>query len=466
MRLTDMDLNRRSFLRGGAAVGAGGVVGAAASGGATADVSRSADWGDQDTDPEPYEDYETHRVAADGSADYEEIQEAVTAASSEDLVLVEPGVYNEEVKNNDTPRLTIRGTDRANVILDGEHEMYTGILSTVDGAVVENLTVRNYKDYGVYWISKETGEPISWYRGSYLTAHNIGTYAIYARNSEHGRFEHCYASGCDDAGYYIGESQPAHAVITDCIAEYNAMAYSGTNAGGDLVIKDSKFRNNMVGIVPNTLDSQVGAPQGHIDGGIRVENNYIHSNKRLDVPAYANAYAMYGSGVAIAGGQQNDIVNNTIEDHGKYGVVVFTMITETSPASLPLRILKGHLPLLSDPSFYPPKDNAVEDNEISDSGRADLALSTPAEGNVFSGNDVDSTRPMFLQNRDGSFGDFMVFLQILRDFMQTEVGSFPNGETENQPRSSPDEIRNDLEEYSLDDPTRAPRPPLGGMPNE
>lgn len=460
-----MDLDRRSFLRGGAAVGAGGAVGAAVSGGVTADVSRSANWGDQDADPEPYEDYTTRRVAADGSADYETIQEAVNDANEKDLVLIEPGVYTEEVENHDTPRLTIRGTDRQNVIIDGEFEKYNGIVTSVDGAVVENLTVRNTVGNGVYWISQDD-DPIKWYRGSYITAHNIGVYAIYARDSKYGRFEHCYASGCKDAGYYIGESQPANAVITDCISEYNAMAYSGTNAGGNLVLKDSIWRNNMVGIVPNTLDSQAGAPQGHIAGGIRIENNHIHSNNRLDVPAYANAYAMYGSGIAIAGGQQNDIVDNVIEDHPKYGVLIFAMITDTDPTELPFRLLKGHAPFISADSFYKPKDNAVENNEVSDSGRADLALSSPAEGNVFSGNDVSSTRPMFLQRRDGSYGDPMVMFQVLRDFMQTEVGSFPHGDPEDQPRSSPEEIQEDLEEYSMDDTSKPPAPALGGMPDE
>jgi hypothetical protein len=64
------------------------------------------------------------------------------------------------------------------------------------------------------------------------------------------------------------------------------------------------------------------------------------------------------------------------------------------------------------------------------SGRVDLALASPANGNAFANNDVASTRPAFPERRDGSYGDFVVFLQVLRDFAQTEVGEYPSGRTE------------------------------------
>ena len=233
-----MVIDRRNLLRGGAvAVGAGvlGVVGASA-GESVPDASRSADWGEQEP-PEPYMDYDVHRVAKDGSAAFETIQAAVNAAEPRDLVLVEPGVYRERVQVNKPPKLTIRGTDRDEVIIDGEYSGYTGIAITADDVVVENLTVRHCT-YGVYWTGVEG------YRGSHLVTYNntgeyTAGYGIYAYDSRHGRFEHSYASGTDDSGFYIGESQPADAVITNCLAEHNAMGFSGTNAGGNLVIREA-----------------------------------------------------------------------------------------------------------------------------------------------------------------------------------------------------------------------------------
>ncbi|MDZ7687351.1 MAG: pectinesterase family protein [Halobacteriales archaeon] len=403
-----MKLSRRGLLKGaGAGVAAGAGISVASGNTEEVDVSRSSDWGAQD-EPEPYDDYATHTVAQDGSGDFERINDAVQSAEERDLILVEPGVYTEMVEIHETPRLTVRGTDRNEVIIDGEFERYNGFSITADGTVVENLTARNCNGNGVYWTSGVQG-----YRGSYLTAYNNKKYGIYSFSSQHGRFEHCYASGHDDAGFYIGESQPAHAVISDCVAENNAMGYSGTNAGGDLVIKDSVWRNNMSGLVPNTLDSQEGAPQGHIQGGIRIENNEIHDNNNMNAPAYPVAYPIAGNGISVIGGTQNDIVGNEIHGQAKYGIAVTPM---------------------SDDSFYRPVRNAVMDNTVEGSGRADIALGAPATGNVFSGNDVGKSRPFALQMRPGSFGDLWVTAQMFKDFMQSDmVGSYPNGETEDQP---------------------------------
>ena len=54
------------------------------------------------------------------------ITEAVDAAVPGDLVLVSPGTYNEAV-NVVTDEITIRGTDRAGVVLDGQFELDNGI---------------------------------------------------------------------------------------------------------------------------------------------------------------------------------------------------------------------------------------------------------------------------------------------------------------------------------------------------
>ena len=58
--------------------------------------------------------------------DQDTIQDAVDAASPGDLILIEPGIYKEAVKVT-TEDLTIRGTDRNTVILDGGFELDNGI---------------------------------------------------------------------------------------------------------------------------------------------------------------------------------------------------------------------------------------------------------------------------------------------------------------------------------------------------
>ena len=98
------------------------------------------------------------------------------------------------------------------------------------------------------------------YRRSYLTAVNNAVYGIYALDSSDGLFEHSYASGSPDAGFYIGQCDPCQAIITDSISEWNGLGYSGTNASSDLYIVNSTFRHNVAGIAPNTLDSELPRP--------------------------------------------------------------------------------------------------------------------------------------------------------------------------------------------------------------
>src|SRR6266540_3092773 len=128
--------------------------------------------------------------------DYRTIQAAVNAASPGDLVLVGPGVYREEVKVT-IPSLVIRGTDRNQVVVDGEFRRPNAISVTADGVAVENLTVRNAVANGLFW----TG--VTGYRASYVTASANGDYGIYAFGSRDGVFEQSYASGSPDAGFYI-----------------------------------------------------------------------------------------------------------------------------------------------------------------------------------------------------------------------------------------------------------------------
>ncbi len=287
------------------------------------------------------------------------IQQAVDVAAPGDMILVAPGVYREAVVVR-TPSLTIRGEDRNGTILDGGFELSNGIQVVADGVAIENMTARNYVINGFYWTGVEG------YRGSYLTAHNNGDYGIYAFDSEVGRFEYSYASGNRDSGYYIGQCTSCRAVIDGVVSENNGLAYSGTNAGGDLYIIDSVWRNNMGGIVPNSLDSELYPPQV----GATIVGNLIIDNNNETAPTKGLAGLALGEGVVLGGGQDNVVQRNLIVNHDRYGVIVT---------------------MLPDKNFWWPKNNMVRDNTIIGTGFGDLAIIGPwAPGNVFVGNRHDT----------------------------------------------------------------------------
>ena len=196
----------------------------------------------------------------------------------------------------------LRGVDRNTTILDGDFKRENGVkVVGANGVAIENLTARNFTENGFYW----TG--VLGYRGSYLTAYRNGDYGVFAFDSQWGVFDHSYASGSPDSGFYIGQCNPCHAVITDVTAEYNQLGYSGTNAGGDLFIVRSVFRNNRSGIVPNSLDIEALAPQGHMT----IAGNLVVTNGSADAAKGEEIWdVVYGVGIGIVGGSDNQIIRN------------------------------------------------------------------------------------------------------------------------------------------------------------
>ena len=161
-----------------------------------------------------------------------------------------------------------------------------------DGVAVENLTARHYLLNGFYWSG------VLGYRGSYLTAYRTATTGS-TRSGRGGVGSTTRTrAGRPTPGFYIGACNPCDAVIIDVLAEYNALGFSGTNAGGNLAIVNSEWRRNLGGIVPNTLDSEPFAPQ---EGAV-IAGNHVHHNNSTTVDAKDLGYVPFGMGIVVAGG--------------------------------------------------------------------------------------------------------------------------------------------------------------------
>jgi plastocyanin len=345
------------------------------------------------------------------------IQAAVDAAEPGGLVVISPGVYEEAVVVT-TPFLTIRGTDRNEVILDGRFTLDNGIaVIEADGVTIENLTARHYVLNGFLWQS------VFGYRGSYLTAFNDGAYGLYAYDSAYGQFDHAYASGHPDSGFYVGQCFPCHAVVTDVLAEHNALGFSGTNAGGRLFVVNSEWRDNMSGIVPNTLDLEALAPQREAV----IAGNWVHDNNNANAPAFDLQYPSFGTGILVNGGRDNLVTQNLVEEHVNFGIALIA-----SP----------------DENLWLTEGNEVRDNIVRNSGDADLALGAPAGGgDCFAANAFATSLPPAIEWRNGcgsplariAGGSLGLVFGPLERYLDAAFGEVEVGDWRSQPPPPPQE---------------------------
>jgi hypothetical protein len=309
--------------------------------------------------------------AADGRilnvpADYPGVVEAIAASQPGDVILLAAGSYaGDIVVPEDRPGITIRGIDRNTVVFDGEHARANAIEVEADDVTLENMSAHSYEENGFYW------DGVDGYAGRYLTVWNVGLYGIYAIESRDGVMEHSYVSGAADAAFYVGECHPCDAVLRHLTATLSAVGYSGTNAGGNLVLEDSLFENNATGILPNSYEVGLEPPPQR-EAVFR--RNVVRGSGSVPTPRQTPLGGFHGIGIGIAGGVDNQIEANQVSGSTRYGIAVFGTVDRTTT--------------------WLPSGNRVTGNTVSTSGTADLALALGSgPGNCFEGNDASLVDP-------------------------------------------------------------------------
>ena len=306
------------------------------------------------------------------------LQLAIAQAQPGDTILLDAGTYpGGNVVPEARHDITIMGVDRNAVVFDGADSRRNGILVHADGVTILNMSAHNFRDNAFYWNGADR------FRASYLTAWNVRGYGIYVEDGQDGVIDHSYVSGAADAAYYVGECKPCRATVANVVAVRSAVGYSGTNATG-VLIRDSIWRGNGAGIVPNTYANEALPPAARTT----IVRNVVTGSGREPVPIRTALAGFVGIGIAIAGGMENVVRDNRVTGSERYGIAVF-----------PTARYVTFNPQAREPGPpWRPRGNRTTGNAVDGSGWADLALAAGSgPGNCFAANTAPTTLPRDLQ---------------------------------------------------------------------
>jgi hypothetical protein len=376
---------------------------------------------------------------------FSSIQAAVNAARPGDWILIGPGDYHEQGSNVAgvlvaTPDIHIRGMDRNRVIVDGTNAKpgarpcssdpavqnfgpggagRNGIeVLKVNGVSVENLTACNFlsdasgNNGNQIWFNGGVSSGMigmGAFRATYLTASSTyfkdevspqAQYGIYANNGKGpGLIDQSYASNMSAAAYYVGACPDCNIVLTHAHAQNSAIGFLGTNAGGHLIIENSEWDHNKGGIAPLSANNddwptpQNGACPNEGKGPLGshsctiIRNNFVHDNNNPNTPLFilrlSAALFPIGTGIQIAGGQNDTVIHNRVTRNGSWGIVIYDVPdSETPPPTNPNPCRGG---IQQDPiCYFTAFGNEVANNVLKDNGFfGNVTNSDLADGHVF-----------------------------------------------------------------------------------
>ncbi|MFN2586570.1 MAG: right-handed parallel beta-helix repeat-containing protein [Actinomycetota bacterium] len=310
--------------------------------------------------PPPGGGEEDERPKIEVPGDFKTIQAAVDAAEPGSTIVVGPGTYKGDVVVT-TDDLILRGVDRFRTVLDGGGTRSNGIV--VDGArdvTIANLTVRDFTGDGILFTGARR------YTADRIDAIKNLTRGISAHGSYDGVIRRSFGWGSGDSAFSVAECMGCGALLEDLHAERSYLGYAGVNATG-VTIRSSTWVRNATGIASITLPGL-----GHGPGrGTLVVGNVVRANDHASTPPAGIAETFgtpVGTGIWLAGVENNVVLGNEVTDHGRYGVLV----TQTPDATLPV-------------------NNTVARNLVRGSGAHALAWDGAGSDNCFTGNDFDGT---------------------------------------------------------------------------
>jgi hypothetical protein len=203
-----------------------------------------------------------------------------------------------------------------------------------DGFVLRNVKVRHANEHDVYVLETD-GYLLDRFKTFYG-----GEYGVLTFVEDHGLMQNCEAAGNGDSGLYPGAgadtgNQRNTTIYPDfrysqeiryCDSHHNAGGYSGTD-GNATHVHDNNFYDNALGFTTDvfTAAGHPGFPQ---DSDLIENNNFYSNNFNPYLPSsdvVPTVPLPVGTGLWIAGGNDNVIRNNHFYDNWRRGTMLFAV---------------------------------------------------------------------------------------------------------------------------------------------
>jgi hypothetical protein len=259
-----------------------------------------------------------------------------------------------------------------------------------DGIVIRNLKVRHAKEHDIYVLESD-GYLLDRFKTFYG-----GEYGVLTFVEDHGLMQNCEAAGSGDSGLYPGAGADTGVQrdtniypqfrysqeIRFCDSHHNASGYSGTD-GNATHLHDNNFYDNALGFTTDvfTAPGHPGFPQ---DSDLIEFNNFYSNNFNPYVPGsdvVPSVPVPVGTGLWIAGGNDNVVRNNYFYDNWRRGTMVFAVPDQVvcGPAGVDPTQLAGCNPTAVPPStsyrnqFYRNVMGRSPGGTVQPNGTGDLA---------------------------------------------------------------------------------------------
>jgi Right handed beta helix region len=203
-----------------------------------------------------------------------------------------------------------------------------------DGFYLRNVTVKGFAEDGVAVVETD-GFALDRVTALDNDGHGLAAYA-----TDHGVIADCQASGNGDAGIATASASDQRGnrlsvEIRGCRSHGNLVGYSGT-AGDSVYVHDNEFSGNATGAVLDSSVQAVGMPQNH---AMFVANRVFGNNADpyRDCRSHCPPRVVpVGTGMLLAGGDENTYASNFVYDNWRYGIAQYWIPAdrrgETDPA--------------------------------------------------------------------------------------------------------------------------------------